>query len=263
MSDIGSRIKRLREREEMSQEALANTLGVARPAITEIEKGRRRVSSDELIALSRIFQVSVDYLLGLSEEPVVRIEGGKGRGTARKRAMRINVPQKNVEKFREVLLYVLAKIGARPNVGETVLYKLLYFIDFDYYETYEEQLIGATYIRNHFGPTPVEFRDLVDDMIEKKELEKIQRPYFEYSQKKYLPLREADLSMLSGQEIELINDVLNRLSDMSAKEISAYSHDDIPWQSTPEGEAIDYESVFYRTPAYSVRPYGDDDEEVQ
>jgi uncharacterized phage-associated protein len=162
-----------------------------------------------------------------------------------------------------VLLYVLAKIGAKPNVGETVLYKLLYFIDFDYYETYEEQLIGATYIRNHFGPTPVEFQELIRQMIDDKELAKIQRPYFDYEQKKYLPLRAPDLSKLSGQEVEMINDVLNRLSDMTAKEISSYSHNDIPWQITPEGEAIEYESVFYRTPAYSVRPYGEDDEEVQ
>ena len=34
----------------------------------------------------------------------------------------------------------------------TVLYKLLYFIDFDYYEKFEEQLVGATYIKNHLDP---------------------------------------------------------------------------------------------------------------
>jgi len=31
----------------------------------------------------------------------------------------------------------------------TVLYKILYFIDFDYYEKYEEQLMGALYIKNN------------------------------------------------------------------------------------------------------------------
>ena len=262
MGHIGNRIKELREREEMSQEELAGLLGIPRPAVSEIEKGRRRVSSDELVKLSKAFRVSVDYLLGLSGEPRVHIERAAGR-PQKASGMRISVPQRNVEKFKEVLLYVLGKVGAKPNVGETVLYKLLYFIDFDYYERYEEQLIGATYIRNHFGPTPVEFRDLVGEMIEAKELAKIQKPYFNYEQKKYLPLRVPDLSRLSAREIELINDVLNRLSEMTAREISIYSHNDIPWQVTPEGEAIAYESVFYRTPAYSVRPSGDDDEEVQ
>jgi len=262
MGHIGDRIKKLREREELSQEELARVLGIPRPAVTEIEKGRRRVSSDELVKLSKAFHVSVDYLLGLSGEPAVHIERPAGKREKAK-PIRISVPQRNVEKFKEVLLYVLGKVGAKPNVGETVLYKLLYFIDFDYYERYEEQLIGATYLRNHFGPTPVEFRDLVQQMIEEKELAKIQKPYFDFEQKKYLPLRVPDLSVLSAREIELINDVLNRLSEMTAKEISAYSHDDIPWQVTPEGEAIAYESVFYRTPAYSVRPDGEEDEEVQ
>jgi len=66
--------------------------------------------------------------------------------------MRIIISQANVKKFKEVFLYILEKVGARPNIGETALYKLLYFIDFDYYEKFEEQLIGAKYIKNHFGP---------------------------------------------------------------------------------------------------------------
>ena len=45
---------------------------------------------------------------------------------------------------------------------------------------------------------------------------------------------------------------------MSARQISEYSHKDVPWLATDEGGIIAYESVFYRTPEYSVR--GDDDE---
>ena len=71
---------------------------------------------------------------------------------------------KNLGKFKEVLLYVLNKVGSKPNIGETVLYKLLYFIDFDFYEKYEERLIGASYIKNHYGPTPAEFKEIIDDI---------------------------------------------------------------------------------------------------
>ena len=60
----------------------------------------------------------------------------------------------------------------------TVLYKLLYFIDFDYYEKFEEQLVGATYIKNHFGPTPVEFKKIVESMESKGELETVKSKYF-------------------------------------------------------------------------------------
>ncbi|GAJ05638.1 unnamed protein product, partial [marine sediment metagenome] len=40
-----------------------------------------------------------------------------------------------------------------------------------------------------------------------------------------------------------------------ATEISNYSHKDVPWLTTNNGEIIDYESVFYRTKPYSVRTY--------
>ena len=146
--------------------------------------------------------------------------------------VRINVPQKNIKKFKEVLLYILNKVGSKPNIGETVLYKILYFIDFDFYEKYEEQLIGATYIKNNYGPTPVEFRKIVEKMIDDGEIIKVESTYFEYPQTKYLPVRKADLAKLKANEIELIDNILHRLSDMNASQISEYSHNDVPWLTT-------------------------------
>ncbi|MBI4722961.1 MAG: SocA family protein [Candidatus Stahlbacteria bacterium] len=172
--------------------------------------------------------------------------------------IRINVPQKNLEKFKEVLLYILIKVGSKPNIGETVIYKLLYFIDFNFYEKYEEQLIGATYIKNKYGPTPIEFKKVVEKMIEDKEIDKIEDKYFKYPQTKYLPLRLPNLVKLMANEVEVINEVLSMLSDKNAAQISEYSHQDVPWLTTEEGKEIEYESVFYRTPPYSVREYNED-----
>jgi len=165
------------------------------------------------------------------------------------------VPQKNLKKFKEVLLYILNKVGAKPNVGVAVINKLLYFIDFDFYEKYEEQLIGATYIKNHYGPTPVEFDAIIKQMIEDKEIVQIKNKYFEYDQIKYLPMRKPDLSVLKANEIELIDNVLDRLSDMNANMINEYSHKDVPFLTAEDGEVIEYESVFYRAKPYSVREY--------
>ena len=172
--------------------------------------------------------------------------------------MRINVPQKNLEKFKQVLLYILNKVGSKPNIGETVIYKLLYFIDFDYYELYEEQLIGASYIKNTYGPTPLEFKKICDKMIEQKEITKVENTYFDYPQTKYLPLREANLQILKASEIKLIDAVLEKLSDMNGVQISEYSHKDVPWLTTKDGNIIEYESVFYRTIPYCVRKYNED-----
>ena len=253
MAKIGQRTAELRKRAGISQQRLAEMLGVSRTTITQIENGKRKVSVDELEKLSEIFNLSMDNLLSSKEEPeVILVE--KQEEKKMESPIRINVPQRNLEKFKEVLLYILNKVGSKPNIGETVLYKLLYFADFDFYEKYEEQLIGATYIKNHYGPTPVEFEKIVAEIID-KEIIKVKSGYFNYPQRKYLPLRKADLSKLKANEIEVIDKVLDKLSDMNATQISEYSHNDVPWLTTEENEVIEYESVFYRTPIYSVRGY--------
>jgi transcriptional regulator with XRE-family HTH domain len=253
---LGLRIKELRERLEISQQKLAELLELARPTITQIEKGERKITADELIKLSEIFHLSVESLLELEKQPVIILEKHKKIKTM-KPQMRINVPQKNLEKFKEIFLYILIRIGSKPNIGETVIYKLLYFIDFDYYEKYEEQLIGATYIKNRYGPTPIEFKKIADKMIEDEDIMKVKSNYFKHLQTKYLPLKKPDLSKLKANEMEVIDHVLHKLSDMNANEISIYSHNDVPWLTTEDGERIEYESVFYRTPPYSVREYSE------
>lgn len=257
MVKTGEKIKELRARFGMSQQELAGKLGISRPAVSQIEKGERRIAAEELIKLSEVFNLSIDSLLDLKKEPEVILKETKKRERV-KPQIRINVPQKNLKKFKEVLLYILNKVGSKPNVGETVIYKLLYFIDFDYYEKYEEQLIGASYVKNHFGPTPIEFEKIVHKMIEDGEIEKIKSSYFDFPQTKYLPVRKYNLDKLNGNEIEIIEDVLNKLSDMNASQISEHSHNDVPWLTTEDGEIIEYESVFYRTPSYSVREYSED-----
>ncbi len=257
---LSQKIKTIRERLGFSQEALAKELGISRVAISQIENGDRKISAEEIAKLSKTLNMPTDILLDLKKDIEVVLEKVTEEKPKKKTGIRISVPQKNLAKFKEVLLYLLSKVGSKPNVGESVLYKLLYFIDFNYYEKYEEQLIGATYIKNHYGPTPTEFIKIVEDM-EGKDLEKVRDSYFQYPQTKYLPLRPPDMSKINinGNEQKLIDDVINSISDMNAKQIGEYSHNDVPWQTTEEGAVIDYESVFYRTPPYSVRDYSDKD----
>ena len=174
--------------------------------------------------------------------------------------IRINIPIKNIEKFKQVFLYILKRIGAKPNIGKTVLYKLLYFIDFDYYELFEEQLMGLEYIKNHYGPTPVDFDNLTKQMEDNGEIEEIKTKHFDFEQTKYLPVKEPDLSMLSARELEHINKVLEKHSDKSARELSDFSHKDIPWISAEDKEVVEYEAVFYRNDETSVREYSEDDD---
>ncbi len=65
----------------------------------------------------------------------------------------------NIEKFKQVLHYIIHQCGSLENVGKTVLFKILYFTDFDYYELYEEKLTGEPYRKLPLGPAPVHFEE--------------------------------------------------------------------------------------------------------
>ena len=254
---LSKKVKIMREEIGLSQETLAEKMGISRVTISQIESGDRKISAEEIAKLSRIFNMPTDILLNLDNDIEVIFEKAVKQTPKPKEkiGIRISVPQKNIEKFKEVFLYILNKVGSKANIGESVLYKLLYFIDFNYYEKYEEQLIGATYIKNNYGPTPKEFIKIVEEMECKEELVRVEDKYFQYPQRKYLPLRTPDLSKLNEAERNMIDYVLLKLSDMNATQISEYSHKDVPWLTTEEGGVINYESVFYRTMEYSVRLY--------
>ncbi len=231
-------VKKLREEHNMSQEDLSRRLGMSRPTLVKIERGERPLSLGEREELRKIFG------LAASTRPEADTD------------MRISIPQRNVEKFKQVLLYVLEKTAGKPNVGMTVLYKLLYFIDFDYYEKYERQLMGLTYFKNHHGPTPREFVKVVDDMKKSGDLEEVSSRYFTFDQRKFLPHRKADLGILSATELQMIDSVLDRYADRSAAELSNLSHEDTPWQvAVEEGQNLEYDHVFYRPEKLSVREY--------
>lgn len=53
----------------MNQVQLAKKMGFDKSTMSKIENGTRKVSSDELRKLSKIFNVSADYLLGRTDTP--------------------------------------------------------------------------------------------------------------------------------------------------------------------------------------------------
>jgi len=174
--------------------------------------------------------------------------------------IRISVPKMNVSKFKNVLLYLLECCAGKPNVGETVLNKLLYFCDFNYYEIYEEHLTGARYQKLPFGPVPQQLDNIINQMVAGKQLQRIKTEYHGFTQTRYLPLMKPDLTQLSAAEKTVIDDVIRQMSDWNANQISEYSHKDKPWRATEDGDYIGYNLVFYRRPPFSVRAYPEDED---
>jgi len=67
MKDIGSRLRLLREKHGLKQVNLANALQVTPQAVSKWEKGANLPDVHVLTKIARLFDVSTDYILGLTE----------------------------------------------------------------------------------------------------------------------------------------------------------------------------------------------------
>ena len=255
---LGNFIREQRKKRRIGQGELASELGISRATYVQIEFGKRELKVSEARKLAEVFDMSLEDFLNEKEQPPPAIEIKKPRKKkpVKKHNIRVSVPQEKAEKFKQVLLYVLAQIGAQPNIGKTVLYKILYFIDFDYYEKYEEQLVGAKYIKNTYGPSPVMFAKIIEELEEENKIKEVKARFHNYDQVKYLVnSKELDISSLSSRELEHVNWEIHRLGYMTAAQISELSHIDTPWVVAEDREQLEYEHVFYRPRLTSVREY--------
>jgi len=247
-----NKLQKLIAKNKISHKSLAEIINISRPTVSKILAGKRELRLSEAKSIAEYLSVTIAEVFGEESQKEVVLEKTKIKNIQKER---ISVPAENVEKFKNALLYITQKISALPNVGQTVIYKILYFCDFDYYEKFEEQLIGARYIRNHYGPTPVEFRAIIDQMTKDGQIEEIKTKFFTKDQIKYIPVKKPDLSVFNGRELKHLDEEIEKYGSKTAKELTDFSHKDVPWIITPEGKEIEYESVFYRTPETSVRTY--------
>jgi transcriptional regulator with XRE-family HTH domain len=256
--EIGRRLALLRKEKGLSQEDVAKRIELPRSSLAQIELGNRKVDILVLVGIALVLGFSIDYLMSNdfnADSSIVQDEPPNPE----KSEERISVPKLKVEKFKNVLLYILERCAGKPNVGETVLYKLLYFSDFNYYELYEEQMTGALYRKLSYGPVPQSMDKILNQMIEQGQLQRIKTEFHGYPQTRYIPLIKSDLTSLKASEVEVIDRVLDQMGDWSASMISEYSHGDKPWKATEMNESLDYELAFYRRPPYSVRVYKEEE----
>ena len=237
---MSTNIKNKRLLAGLSQSEVAESLGISRPTYMKIEQGLSKATEEQKALLAELFNISDESLV--EDNTSNKITDIKPK----------EIPPDNVNKFKQVLLYIVSKVGSRPNIGQTALYKLLYFIDFDFYEKNQKYLMGATYIKNTHGPSPVSFAKISKELEKEGLLVEVNSKYFGYDQKKYLVTSEPVVSELTAIELKHIDDELERLATKSAKELSELSHIDTPWKVAKDKQVLNYRHVFYRPDETSV-----------
>lgn len=148
------------------------------------------------------------------------------------------------DKLRELMLYVASKCQDDPRYGATKLNKILFFSDFITYSRTGKSITGSTYQRLEFGPAPRELMPTQESLVAELSAVVQVRNAHGYPQKRLIPMRDPDLSIFGGQEIAVIDEVMENLSDYDGSQVSELSHKFPGWQLAKMKEEIPYESVY-------------------
>ena len=93
--DFGKVLKQLRTESKLTQQQLAERIGVTKSVISFYEQQERSPSPEVLIKLSAIFHVSTDYLLGIEKEKTIDVSGISQKDVAILTALANSLREKN------------------------------------------------------------------------------------------------------------------------------------------------------------------------
>lgn len=71
--NFGEKLKQLRKNQKMTQQQLAERLGVAKSVVSYYESGDRYPSYDVLIKIANTYHVTTDYLLNIERERTLNV----------------------------------------------------------------------------------------------------------------------------------------------------------------------------------------------
>lgn len=72
--EFSERLKKLRKDAGLTQVDVANKLGISQPAYASWERGIKKPTQDNLVKIAQILNVSVDYLVGNSQETLDELD---------------------------------------------------------------------------------------------------------------------------------------------------------------------------------------------
>jgi uncharacterized phage-associated protein len=170
----------------------------------------------------------------------------------------------NRDKYIHSILFFLEKIN-NPYLGKTKLMKLLYFLDFGFYENHGVSITNDKYVWYPHGPYPSRVDTVLDYMERNKLIERSIKEFGIRRQERYMANEKFNRSYFSSEEMRAIERVAIYFEDYSTQEIEDEAHRDIPWLlSKPEdgkkvGGYIDYKLALYR---HNSLPSTEDEKET-
>ena len=152
----------------------------------------------------------------------------------------------NEKKYKNAILF-FAKKTQNGTLGKLKIKKLLYYLDFDFFEKYGKSVTGDEYLRFEHGPVPRMAEKILKQM-EGKEIKITRRKIKEglNDQQHIEALQDFDLSVFSKEELVMLDDVAGKWEKFTGTEMKMATHGEAPWISTEPDGVIDYNLAYYR-----------------
>jgi transcriptional regulator with XRE-family HTH domain len=82
LEQVGPRLKRVRTQRRMTLTGVADRTGISKSTLSRLETGQRRPTLELLLALSQLYRVPLDELVGAPEvgDPRIRLRPGRVKG---------------------------------------------------------------------------------------------------------------------------------------------------------------------------------------
>ena len=222
---LADKVTKLREMSGLTQEEVANKLGISRQRWILVEKGERDLSTEELDVLATLFGIDIaDFF-----EEV-----------------------RDVEKFKQ-MYFACLKFASddRGGVPKTKLAKLLYLADFTKFFKELEPMSGVKYRRMEFGPVADIFFLTTEDLFDSG---KINITPMEQAHIISSNTREENFDRLDKNELSLIEEICALWKDKRTAEIVNFTHEQKPWKMCRDGEYIPYSLIIQEDPDHVYQP---------
>ena len=149
--------------------------------------------------------------------------------------------EQDVDKLIEAAIYLCELSIDDPEFGSSKLTKLLYYADFDSYLAHGEPITGTTYLHFPHGPHPENWHRVRQQMEQCGDAEILYESAIAgYQEYRLLPQRSANLELLTPNDRKTLEAQVKRFTGFNSAGIVQYSHQEIGWRSTEDGEPIPY-----------------------
>lgn len=152
----------------------------------------------------------------------------------------------NNKKYKNTILFFANKIQ-NNTLGKLKMMKLLYFLDFDFFEKYGKSITGDEYLRFENGPVPRMAEKILKEMTGediKITREKLGVGYND--RQRIEPLKSFEMDIFSKEELMMMEDIADKWEKFSGVEMKNASHGEAPWIATKPNDVIDYNLAYYR-----------------